>query len=87
MITVKLANERTIQALHVERGVASDLLINIDSMSFAEAAAIFSDSEALKIITVLTDDEDSTYYGYKTLGEIKLTPASGDTTLMIVLRK
>ncbi len=87
MITVKLANDKTIPALHIERGVASDLLINTDSMSFAEAAAVFSDSEALKTITVTTDDEDSIYYGYKTLGEIKLTPASGDTTLMIVLRK
>ena len=87
MITVILADGKVVQCFHVERGVASDLLVQTDTLSFAEAAEIFGNPEALKTITVSTDDEDSVYYGYKTLGEIKLTPAIGDETLMIVLRK
>lgn len=87
MFTITLATGETVQCFNVERGIAYDLIIRTDTLSMAEAAAIFGNKEALKEIKVTSEHEESIYYGYKTLAEIKVTPMPDVETLMIVIRK
>ena len=87
MVRVTLGTGEVIESFHVQRGIAANLIIHTDTLSFVEAARIFSNPEATKKIIVSSDDEESTYYNYTNLMVIHTTPVIGDDTLAIELQK